>query len=64
MNLGRCLAHSRHSKNILWNNTEKKIMVRTSQGGPRDVTQSEMSEREKQMPYMNVYIWNIEKWYR
>jgi len=39
-------------------------MVRTSQGGPRDVTQSEMSEREKQMLYMNVYIWNLEKWYR
>ena len=64
MNLECCLAHSRHSKNILWNNTEKKIMVRTFQGGPRDVTQSEMSEREKQMPYINVYIWNLEKWYR
>ena len=55
MNLERCLAHSRHSENILWNNTEK-IMVRTFQGGPRNVTQNEMSEREKQMPYINVYI--------
>ena len=53
MNLERCLAHSRHSENILWNNTEK-IMVRTFQGGPRNVTQNEMSEREKQMPYINV----------
>ena len=21
------------------------------------------SEREKQMPYINTYMWNIEKWY-
>ena len=58
MNLERCLAHSRHSENILWNNTEK-IMVRTFQGGPRNVTQNEMSEREKQMPYINTYIYGI-----
>ena len=29
------------------------------------VTQSEVkSEREKQMSYINAYMWNVEKWYR
>ena len=29
------------------------------------VIQSEVtSEREKQVPYMNAYVWNLEKWYR
>ena len=28
------------------------------------VIQSEVkSEREKQIPYANAYIWNLEKWY-
>ena len=22
------------------------------------------SEREKQIPYINAYMWNLEKWYR
>ena len=22
------------------------------------------SEREKQIPYINAYMWNVEKWYR
>ena len=25
---------------------------------------NEKSEREKQMLYINTYIWNLEKWYR
>ena len=29
------------------------------------VTQSEVkSEREKQISYINAYMWNLEKWYR
>ena len=27
------------------------------------VIQSEVSQREKQISYINVYIWNLEKWY-
>ena len=28
------------------------------------VTQSEKSEREKQILYINAYMWNLEEWYR
>ena len=28
------------------------------------VIQSELSQREKQIPYINAYMWNLEKWYR
>ena len=28
------------------------------------VIQSEESEREKQVSYVNTYMWNLEKWYR
>ena len=28
------------------------------------VIQNEMSEREKQILYINTYMWNLEKWYR
>ena len=28
------------------------------------VIQSEVSEREKQISYINAYMWNVEKWYR
>ena len=27
------------------------------------IIQSEISQREKQISYTNVYIWNLEKWY-
>ena len=27
-------------------------------------TEWNKSEREKQVSYINVYIWNLEKWYR
>ena len=30
---------------------------------PESVIQSEVSEREKQIPYANAYIWNFKKWY-
>ena len=33
--------------------------------GPRDChTQWSKSEREKQISYINAYMWNLEKWYR
>ena len=33
--------------------------------GPRDChTEWSKSEREKQILYINAYIWNLEKWYR
>ena len=28
------------------------------------VIQSEVSQREKQVSYINAYMWNLEKWYR
>ena len=28
------------------------------------VIQSEVSQKEKQIPYINAYMWNLEKWYR
>ena len=56
-----CLAHSRHSKYILWNNTEKKIMVRTFQGGPRDVKVKCQKEENKCRTLIYIYIWNLEK---
>ena len=27
-------------------------------------TEGSKSEREKQIPYINTYMWNLEKWYR
>ena len=27
-------------------------------------TESSKSEREKQISYINAYMWNVEKWYR
>ena len=33
--------------------------------GPRDChTGWSKSEREKQITYINAYMWNLEKWYR
>ena len=33
--------------------------------GPRDChTEWSKSEREKQISYINTYMWNLEKWYR
>ena len=33
--------------------------------GPRDChTEWSKSEREKQILYINTYMWNLEKWYR
>ena len=28
------------------------------------VIQSEVSQKEKQISYINTYMWNLEKWYR
>ena len=27
------------------------------------IMQSEVSQKEKQISYINVYLWNIERWY-
>ena len=33
--------------------------------GPRDChTEWSKSEREKQISYVNAYMWNLKKWYR
>ena len=28
------------------------------------IIQSEMSERERQIPHIKIYMWNLERWYR
>ena len=28
------------------------------------VIQSEVSQKKKQISYINTYMWNLEKWYR
>ena len=28
------------------------------------VIQNEVSQKEKQISYINIYMWNLEKWYR
>ena len=42
-------------------NDFESIVVRWMNLEP--VIQREMSEREKQILYINTYIWNLEKWY-
>ena len=27
------------------------------------IIESEVSQKDKKMPYINAYIWNLEKWY-
>ena len=31
---------------------------------PETVIQNEVSQKEKQISYINTYLWNLEKWYR
>ena len=54
--------------NIQWNISHKKErnwVICRDVDGPRDChTERRKSEREKQILYINAYMWNLEKWYR
>ena len=52
-----------------WNITQPwkgtRLVIWIDMDGPRVYhTEWSKSEREKQIPYINAYMWNIEKWYR
>ena len=42
-------------------NAFESVLVRWMNREP--VMQSEVSQKEKNISYINAYIWNIEKWY-
>ena len=55
-----CFCFPTFSPNCEWN-----WVICRDMDGPRDChTEWSKSEREKQILYINVYMWNIEKWYR
>ena len=41
--------------------TTESVVVRWMNLEPS--IRSEVRQREKQIPYVNAYIWNLEKWY-
>ena len=43
-------------------NTFESILMRWMNLEP--VIQSEVSEREKQILYIETYVWNLERWYQ
>ena len=50
--------YSAIKRNEIWSFVETWIDIKT-------VIQSDIkSEREKQISYINAYMWNLEKWYR
>ena len=50
---------------LLSHKKERNCVICRDVDGPRDChTEWSKSEREKQIPYINAYMWNLEKWYR
>ena len=50
---------------LLSHKKERKWVIFRDVDGPRDChTDWSKSEREKQISYINAYMWNLEKWYR
>ena len=44
---------------------ERNWVICRDMDGPRVChTEGSKSEREKEISYINAYIWNLEKWYR
>ena len=44
---------------------EQNRVIYRDVNGPRHChTELSKSEREKQISYINTYMWNLEKWYR
>ena len=52
---GPLISHEKKPSCVTWRDVD----------GPKVCqTECSKSEREKQISYVNVYIWNLEKWYR
>ena len=50
---------------LLSHKKERNWVICSDMDGPRDChTEGSKSEREKQILYINAYMWNLEKWYR
>ena len=50
---------------LLSHEKERNLVICRDVDGPRDFhTEWSKSEREKQILYINAYMWNVEKWYR
>ena len=50
---------------LLSHKKEQNWVICRDVDGPRDYhTERTKSEREKQISYINTYMWNLEKWYR
>ena len=50
---------------LLSHRRERNYALCRDMDGPRDYrTEWSKSEREKQILYINAYMWNLEKWYR
>ena len=50
--------YSGHKKEQNW------VICRDVDGSRDCHTEGSKSEREKQISYINTYMWNLEKWYR
>ena len=54
-----------HNGILLSHKKERNWVICRHMDGPRDChTEWNKSEREKQISYINAYMWNLEKWYR
>ena len=50
---------------LLGHKKEQNWVICRDVDGPRDChTEWSKSQREKQISYINAYMWNLEKWYR
>ena len=50
---------------LLSHKKEQSCVICRDMDGPREChTEWSKSEREKQISYINVYMWNLAKWYR
>ena len=50
---------------LLSHKKKQNLVIYSEVDGPRVChTEWSKSERQKQIPYANTYIWNLEKWYR
>ena len=50
---------------LLSHKTERNWVICWEMDGSRDChTEWSKSEKEKQISYINAYMWNLEKWYR
>ena len=50
---------------LLSHKKERNWVICRDLDGPRDCyTEWSKSEKEKQILYINAYMWNLEKWYR